>query len=63
MVTRWPTGSLRPFPWRAPLMRDLSTPLAERSPCIDLVNRDDEIIVSAGLPDMEASRHRTIKIA
>ena len=46
-------GWLRPFHWDAPLLGDIASPLERKIPSIDVLDRDDEIIVKAELPGVE----------
>lgn len=53
MEASLPSGFLRPFHWDSPLWRNLPTAFSERPPCVDLINRDDEIVVRAELPGVD----------
>lgn len=46
-------GWLRPFHWDTPLLGDIASPLERKIPSIDVLDRDDEIIVKAELPGVE----------
>ena len=46
-------GWLRPFHWDAPLLGDIVSPLERKIPSIDVLDRDDEIVVKAELPGVE----------
>ena len=46
-------GWLRPFHWDAPLMEEFITSSATKLPSVDVIDRDDEILVKAELPGVE----------
>jgi len=46
-------GWLRPFHWDAPAMADITLPFETTMPSVDVVDRDNEILVKANLPGVE----------
>jgi HSP20 family protein len=60
---------MRPFRWETPLWSELAAPLEAGMPRIDVIDRDDEVVVRAEIPgvdkkDLDISvdeRHVTIK--
>ena len=46
-------GWLRPFHWDEPLIGDLALPLERKIPSVDVIEKDDEILVKAEMPGIE----------
>ena len=46
-------GWLRPFHWDMPVLGDTAIPLEKKIPNVDVIDRDDEIVVKAELPGIE----------
>jgi HSP20 family protein len=46
-------GWLRPYRWREPFWADLPTHFEGRMPSIDVIDRDEEVIVRAELPGVD----------
>ena len=46
-------GWLRPFHWDMPVMDELISAAEQKMPCVDVIDRDDEILVKAELPGVE----------
>ena len=46
-------GWLRPFHWDTPAMADLTVPFETTMPSVDVLDRDNEILVKANLPGVE----------
>lgn len=46
-------GWLSPFSWDRPLIKDIPLPFEGRTPHIDVVDRDDTIIIKAELPGVD----------
>jgi len=46
-------GWLRPFHWDTPLLNDAAISMEKKIPSIDVLDRDDEIVVKAELPGVE----------
>jgi len=44
---------MEPFSLRRPLIREFETPLQMRYPLVDLIDRDDELVVRAELPGIK----------
>ncbi len=49
----FPRGWLRPFRWERPLWSELATPFEGKLPRIDVVERDEDILVRAEIPGVE----------
>ncbi|MDH5392485.1 MAG: Hsp20/alpha crystallin family protein [Gammaproteobacteria bacterium] len=46
-------GWLRPFHWDMPAMDELITTAEKKIPCVDVIDRDAEILVKAELPGVD----------
>lgn len=46
----FPRGWLRPFAWERPLWHELFEPMEASFPKVDMIDRDDEILVRAEIP-------------
>ena len=46
-------GWLRPFRWDSPLLGEMAAPFEGRTPNVDVIDRDGEILVKAELPGVE----------
>jgi HSP20 family protein len=46
-------GWLSPFAWSSPLLADLFEPLETRLPSLDVIDRDEEIVVRAEVPGVD----------
>lgn len=46
-------GWLRPFQWDIPVMDELISSSDKKLPCVDVIDRDDEILVKAELPGVD----------
>lgn len=53
MESFFPRGWLRPFLWERPMLGDLSLPFEGRLPKVDVVDRDEEILVRAEVPGVD----------
>lgn len=53
MESSFPFGPLRPFRWGSVPWRETPAAFAERAPCVDLIDRDNEIVVRAELPGVD----------
>ena len=49
----FPGGWMRPFHWERPTWSKLPEPFEGRMPKVDVIDRDDEILVRAELPGVE----------
>ncbi len=50
MESLFPRQWLRPFRWEMPTWSELGAPLEIRSPRVDIIDRDNEIVVKAEIP-------------
>ena len=50
---RFGGGWMRPFHWERPFWRDLTAPFEGKSPSVDVINRDEEVLVRAELPGVD----------
>ncbi len=48
-----PRGWLRPFRWEQPSWGELARPFEGRIPNVDVIDRDDEVVVRAELPGIK----------
>jgi len=46
-------GWLRPFHWDMPVLSDVSMPLDRKIPNVDIVDRDEEVVVKAEMPGVD----------
>ncbi len=46
-------GWLRPFHWEVPALDEIMTSTTTKMPCVDIVDRESEIVVNAELPGVE----------
>jgi len=46
-------GWLRPFHWDMPVVSDVAMPLASKLPNVDVIDRDEEIVVKAEMPGVD----------
>jgi HSP20 family protein len=51
--SRFPTGWLRSFNWPSPGWSELSAPFEGKTPKVDIIERDNEILVKAELPGVD----------
>ena len=49
----FPSGWMRPFHWTHPSWSKLSTPFEGKIPNVDVIERDNEIVVKAELPGVD----------
>lgn len=49
----FPRGWLHPFRWERPLWREFGAPFEGQLPHVDVIDRDDEIVVRAELPGVD----------
>lgn len=49
----FPRGWMLPFRWERPLWREVAAPFEGRVPSVDVVDREDEVVVRAELPGVE----------
>lgn len=49
----FPRGWLRPFHWERPSWAELSPPFEGKMPRVDIVDRDEDILVKAELPGVD----------
>ncbi len=49
----WPRAWMRPFHWERPMLRELAAPFEGRMPAIDVIDREDDVLVRAELPGVE----------
>ena len=49
----FPRGWLRPFHWQRPWGRELMLPFEGKMPAVDVIDRDDVVVVRAELPGVE----------
>jgi len=62
-------GWLRPFHWDMPVLGDVAIPLERKVPNVDVIDRDEEVVVKAEMPGIEkkdlnisiSNNHLTIK--
>lgn len=52
---RFGGGWMRPFHWERPFWRDLAAPFEGKSPSVDVIERDEEVLVRAELPGVDKS--------
>lgn len=53
MESFFPRQWLRPFRWEMPTWSELGAPLEMRSPRVDIIDRDNEIVVKAEIPGVK----------
>jgi HSP20 family protein len=46
-------GWMRPFPWKWPSLGEMAKPFEGKMPKVDVIERDDEVVVKAELPGVE----------
>ena len=51
--SRFPRGWLRPFDWEWPSWAGKMAPFEGKSPSVDVIDRDDEVVVKAELPGVD----------
>ena len=51
--SRFPSGWMRPLHWPRPSWSELSAPFEGKMPKVDVIERDNEVIVKAELPGVE----------
>ena len=49
----FPRGWMRPFHWERPSWGELAAPFEGKTPRVDIVDRDDELVVKAELPGVD----------
>lgn len=49
----WPRGWLHPFHWERPAWAELGMPFAGQMPKVDVIERDNEIVVRAEVPGVK----------
>lgn len=49
----FPRGWLRPFRWERPLWSELAAPVEGKMPRVDVVDRDEDILVRAEVPGVD----------
>jgi len=49
----FPRGWMRPFHWERPSWGELAVPFEGKMPRVDIVERDDELVVKAELPGVD----------
>ncbi|GAO35371.1 heat-shock protein Hsp20 [Sulfuricella sp. T08] len=50
METFFPHGWMRPFLWERPLMSEPALPFEGKLPRVDVIDRDEEVLVRAEVP-------------
>lgn len=50
---RFGGGWMRPFRWERPFWRDMAVPFEGKPPSVDVIERDDEVLVKAELPGVD----------
>jgi len=53
METFFPRGWMRPFLWERPFMSDLARPFEGKLPRVDVIDRDEEVLVRAEVPGVD----------
>jgi HSP20 family protein len=53
LFDRFGFGWMRPFRWREPFWGGMTTPFEGRIPSIDVIDRDEEVILRAELPGVD----------
>lgn len=53
MFGRFGRGWMRPFRWGAPFWSDFARPFEGKMPSVDVIERDEEVVVRAELPGVE----------
>ena len=49
----FPRGWMRPFRWEWPSLGEMAKPFEGKIPKVDVIDRDDEVVVKAELPGVE----------
>ena len=49
----FPRGWMRPFRWEWPSLGEMAKPFEGKMPKVDVIDRDDEVVVKAELPGVE----------
>jgi len=49
----FPRGWMRPFRWEWPSLGEMAKPFDGKMPKVDVIDRDDEVVVKAELPGVE----------
>ena len=49
----FPRGWMRPFRWEWPSLGEMAKPFEGKIPKVDVIDRDDEVVVKAELPGIE----------
>lgn len=49
----FPRSWMRPFMWDRPLMSELAMPFEGRMPRVDVIDRDDEVLIRAEVPGVD----------
>ena len=55
MFDRFGGGWMRPLRWERPSWRDMTAPFEGKSPSVDVIERDEEVLVRAELPGVDKS--------
>lgn len=49
----FPAGWLHPFHWEPPSLANIHAPFEGKTPKVDMIDRDDEVVVKAELPGVD----------